>query len=58
METSGEKSSRKSGSNNYAARLLPSAHRNNLIWVFPGKPSGRDRTYFGEGCDAFGTNPI
>lgn len=30
--TSGEKSSRKSGSNNYAARLLPSAYVNNLIW--------------------------
>lgn len=30
--TSGEKSSRKSGNNNYAARLLPSAYVNNLIW--------------------------
>ena len=37
IATSGEKSSRKSGSNNYAARLLPSARYNNLIWRPPGK---------------------
>jgi hypothetical protein len=51
MLTSGEKSSRKSGNNNYAERLLQSAHQNNLIWALPGKPAAATPGHF-EGCCA------
>jgi hypothetical protein len=50
MLTSGEKSSRKSGNNNYAERLLQSAHQNNLIWVLPGKPTAATSGHFEGRC--------
>jgi hypothetical protein len=50
MLTSGEKSSRKSGNNNYAERLLQSVHRNNLIWMLPGKPTAATAGHFEGGC--------
>jgi hypothetical protein len=50
MLTSGEKSSRKSGNNNYAERLLQSVHQNNLIWALPGKPAAVASGHFEGRC--------